>query len=201
MLVRGENMIKTYKMLKEELKEYKAVDNKIARLVQDNKIVKLKRGLYETDPTVPGYLVANALYVPSYLSFEFALSYHGLIPERVYSFTSATFDKGRKKHYNNKLGDFYYRDIPPSAYPYEVLIKEELGYHYQIASAEKALCDKLYTLNPIRNQKELIEIIFSDLRIDEEEFELLNKEVIYELIDLYSSTNLNLLEKVLKKYE
>ena len=34
--------------------------------------------------------IANQIYYPSYISFEFALSYYNLIPEGVYSITSAS---------------------------------------------------------------------------------------------------------------
>ena len=83
-------------MLKCLLSEYKAPDNKIKRMCDQNELIKLTRNLYETDTKIPGYLVANAIYSPSYLSFDFALAYYGLIPEAVYVYTSATYCKKRK---------------------------------------------------------------------------------------------------------
>src|SRR3989344_7230482 len=54
-------------------------------------IVQLKRGFYVfPDVLPPDVYVANKLYSPSYLSLEFALSYHGIIPETVYEITSVT---------------------------------------------------------------------------------------------------------------
>src|SRR3989344_3452385 len=53
--------------------------------------VKLRNGLYalKTDP--PHELeIANRIYGPSYVSFEYALAYYRLIPETVYTVTSAT---------------------------------------------------------------------------------------------------------------
>ena len=52
---------------------------------------------------------------------------------------------------------------------------------YQIATPEKALCDKLYTLSPIKNMKELENILFNDLRIDLDEFNKLNIEDIEQI--------------------
>ena len=52
----------------------------------------------ETDSTVSGHLLAASIYGPSYLSFEFALSWHGLIPEAVYNCTAATFGKKKRRH-------------------------------------------------------------------------------------------------------
>lgn len=45
----GENMIKTIDLLKEDLSEYKNQIDKINRLSKENKIFKLKNGLYETN--------------------------------------------------------------------------------------------------------------------------------------------------------
>lgn len=84
-------MIVTYQMVKDSLKNYKAKDIKIKRMSDSGEIIKLTRNLYETDKTTSGYLVANAIYSPSYLSFDYALAYHRLIPESIYVYTCATF--------------------------------------------------------------------------------------------------------------
>ena len=39
---------------------------------------------------------------------------------------------------------------------------------YAIASPEKALCDMLYVQTPVYSQKALRELLFADLRIDED---------------------------------
>ena len=64
--------------------------------------------------------VARVLFSPSYISFETALAYYGLIPERVYAIKSATFKKNKKKKYNNSFGLFLYQDVNPNAYPYDI---------------------------------------------------------------------------------
>lgn len=153
MLVRGGNMLKTYKMLKDDLRFFKAPEMKIKRMTENHEILKLTRNLYETDLMTPGYLVAGAICSPSYLSFDFALSYYGLIPERVYTYTSASCGKRKKKIYQNPLGTFTYRDVPVSAFPYEIMLKSEEGSVFAVASPEKALCDKLYTMKPVRSKK------------------------------------------------
>ena len=91
-------MIKTYTMVLYDNRHYKSPKDKVKRLLADRKLIKLTKGLYETDQSISGYLVANAIYSPSYLSFEFTLSYHGLIPEAVYTYTSATFKKKRRRN-------------------------------------------------------------------------------------------------------
>ena len=77
-------MIKTVSMLKQELKEYSDITSRISILVDKGELTLIIRGYYETDKTTPGHYLASLIYGPSYLSFEFALSYHGLIPEAVY---------------------------------------------------------------------------------------------------------------------
>lgn len=190
-------MIKTYGMLLNDYKNYKFPANKVARIVNDGSYIKLTKGLYESNPNIPGYLLANAIYGPSYLSFEFALSYHGLIPEAVYTYTSATFKKKKEKKYTNYFGTFTYRDIPAKAFPYEISIIKENQYNYKITTAEKALCDKLYTMKPINNKKEMHFLLFNELRIDETKFKELDKIILLELCDLYPSTNLRILKKLI----
>lgn len=197
MLVGGGNMVVTYEMLKNSLLEYKAPENKIKRMCNSGEIVKLARNLYETDPNTPGYLVANSIYSPSYISFDYALAYYGLIPEAVYVYTCATYKKNKKKQYVNKLGTFTYRDVPSEAYPYDIIIVKEGEYSYLIASPEKALCDKLYSIAPVKNKKEIISLLFDDLRIDPEIFKSLDFDDLLTLCDFYKSTNLKLLKKVI----
>ena len=96
-------MIKTTAMLLEELKEYASPANKLARMVANGDYVQIVKGLYETDKTVPGYLLAGSIYGPSYISFEYALSHHGLIPEAVYTITCASFEKKKKKSTTHPL--------------------------------------------------------------------------------------------------
>src|SRR3989338_3314013 len=57
----------------------------------DDLFIKLRNGLYAIKSDPPSELeLANRLYFPSYISFEYALAYYRIIPEVVYSITSAT---------------------------------------------------------------------------------------------------------------
>lgn len=199
MILRGENMIKTTAILLEELKQYANPVSKLSRMVKNGVYIQIVKGLYETDPTTPGYLLAGSIYGPSYLSFEFALAYHSMIPEAVYTFTSATYDKKKKKKYETPFGTFTYRDVPAEAYSLGVLIVREGDYSYQIATPEKALCDTLYTKNPVANQKELQSLLFEDMRIDETEFSKLKLEDIILLEQKYRSTNVQKLCRLMRR--
>ena len=181
------------------LADYKNKNNKISRDIQSGKLYKVIPGLYETDPNTAGYLLASSIYGPSYISFEYALSYYGFIPERVSTITCATFNKKKKKQYRTDFGTFTYRDIPNDAYPEELLLKTEGSYSYQIATPEKAICDKLYTLSPLGNYSNLEDMLFNDLRIEEESLNKLNIDKIEKLNNLYHSTNVNLLTKYMRR--
>ena len=97
MVLRGENMIITHAIAKSKLTKYSNKNNKISREIKAKKLFKIIKGLYETNQNTKGYLLAGSIYGPSYISFEYALSLYGLIPERVTTITCATFDKKKKK--------------------------------------------------------------------------------------------------------
>jgi predicted transcriptional regulator of viral defense system len=191
-------MINTIHDLKLQYKSYSDINGKIRREIRDGKYIPIIRGLYETDRTTPGYYLSAYIYGPSYLSFDYALSYYGMIPERVTSYTLATYNKQKTKKYITPFGTYIYRDIPNSAYPFDIFAIEENNYVYYIASREKAICDKLYSSKPVASVKQLKEMIFEDLRIDSDAFFSLDIEKLGMLIPKYKSKNLMLLLKLIK---
>lgn len=192
-------MLTTNNAIKNSFVNYSNKDTKLSREVKNKKYIKVVNGLYETNPNVLGYYLAGAIYGPSYLSFDFALAYYGLIPEQVKNYTSATFNKKKKKTYKNAFGIYLYRDVPKKAYPYGIDIISEGNYSYQIATKEKALCDKLYTLSPVNNLKQFEELLFDDLRIDKYELSKFNLEDVEFLEKKYHTTNVTFLYKYLRR--
>lgn len=192
-------MIKTTEMLLAELKNYANPTTKLARMVKQNKYFPIVKGLYETDRTTPPYLLAGSIYGPSYISFEYALSFYGLIPEAVYTVTSATFEKKKKKIYETAFGTFTYRDVPSNVFSLDIRLLQEGDYFYRIASAEKAVCDQLYTLSPVAGIKELAAILLDDLRIEETELKKLNLNKLEFLAENYRSTNVKKLAVLLRR--
>jgi predicted transcriptional regulator of viral defense system len=105
-------------------------------------VVRIKKGMYAFPDAIPpeSYL-ANKLYAPSYISREFALSYHGIIPETVYEITSVSTKATRKFE---KLGKVYsYRRIRKDAFTGYNIVKQQ-GYSFLMADPEKAFVDTLY---------------------------------------------------------
>ena len=124
------------------------------------------------------------------------MAYYSLIPEAVYNFTSATFEKKKAKQYKTPFGTYTYRDVPSEAYPVGIVLHAENGYGFQIASPEKAICDELYKISPLRNRRELETLLFEDLRIDKEDFFRLNMADLFEIANCYHTQN----HKLLKAY-
>ena len=189
-------MILTTLNLKEKYKNYTDVNGKIKRDIDKGLLFPLVRGIYETNSHTDGFLLSSYIYGPSYLSFEYALSFHNIIPERVVVYTNATFNKRKSKSYQNHFGLFTYKDVPKDAFPFMVKVYEEDSYAYFIASPEKALCDLLYMKKPFLSIRELKMVLFEDLRISRDVFDQLNFEDILFLSNKYISNNI----KYLKKY-
>lgn len=106
---------------------------------------KVRRGLYilKTDPPAEQEL-ANLIYRPSYLSFEYALAYYNLLPEMPYSTTSATTKPTKTIEVENRR--FTYTHIKPKAYTgYQVITANDS--QFLLAEPEKALVDYLYLVS------------------------------------------------------
>jgi len=112
------------------------------RYTKKGALRRLKKGLYTLRDKMPDeFEIANKLYLPSYISLEYALSFYKVIPETVYAVTSITTKPTR---------EFTASGI---VYQYNK-IKKELFFGYEpvkrdnkvilIATPEKAFTDYLY---------------------------------------------------------
>jgi hypothetical protein len=108
----------------------------------DDLFFKVRNGLYALRAQLPPEeAIANRLYAPSYISFEYALSRYGIIPESVYALTSATIRLTREFVVNNK--SFVYSRIKKEAYR-GYRTEKVAGITVLIAEPEKAFVDYLY---------------------------------------------------------
>lgn len=192
-------MIKTTQLLLKELDTYRTPATKIGRMVNAGELYVVKRGLYETDKSCPPAYLSGVIYGPSYLSFEYALSVYGMIPERVEVFTAATLRKNRSKKFSNTFGLYTYRDIPESAFPYGITIRTEGEYSWLIATPEKALCDLLYAKQSVDSTSDLEGLLFDSLRIEEDDFNELDRERLLFLSIRYKSQNLKCLRRYMEE--
>lgn len=192
-------MIVTTSMLKEKFHDYANPLDKIKRDADKGVIIRLAKGIYETDKNTEPCLLASSILSPSYLSFDWALSFYGLIPERVFAITSASLGLRKNKTFENQFGRYEYTDIPVEAFSEGLTYLENSEYAAKIAMKEKAICDSLCKWRVVKNVKELKKLLFEDKRIDEDEFALCDFELMKRLAKLYNKTNLKLLIKLIRK--
>jgi len=147
-------------------------DKKLSELECKGLIIRIKRNLYVVSPKVHNQeisseLVANHLYGPSYISLESALSYYGLIPERVYALRSVCTKL--YKQYDTQLGVFEYIKVPERYFSIGISQQNiNNSYSFLMATPEKALCDKIITSQNLRIQsvRAMREYLEDDLRFE-----------------------------------
>jgi len=110
----------------------------VQRMVKEEILIKLERNKYLLKKAkISDFELANFIYEPSYISFESALNFWGILSQFPYEITSATV----KKTVNKKVADkfFSYSHIDKKLF---------FGFkkveNFLIAYPEKALLDQLY---------------------------------------------------------
>lgn len=136
----------------------------VNRLVKEGTLIHLRRNTYQVfTELLDVEKMANELYYPSYVSFETALSKHGILSQIPYTVTLATVRPSKKMLIRNV--EVEYRHI-----------KEDLFFGYSmvdtkyLADREKALLDMLYLVSRGRTAIHLEELDLKDVdrnRFDE----------------------------------
>ena len=196
----------TRQVILDILKDYKRPNDKISELIKSGELTPLKKGLYipgiKTDLTGPEtFLIANHLWGPSYVSLESAMSYWGLIPERVYEIKSITMKLSKK--FKTPKGRFSYRFMPSPYYSFGIRsIELSPGQVALVALPEKALCDKIIATTGLvlRSPVQTRSFLLDDLRIDPEWLRKLNfRELRSWIEDAPKKESLKMLVKTLEK--
>ncbi|MCC5831456.1 MAG: hypothetical protein JJU12_00230 [Chlamydiales bacterium] len=192
-----------YLFLMDCLSSYKHPRDKLTSLLKTEQLIRIKKGLYvfgESYRRRPYSLevLANLIYGPSYISFEYALSYYGLIPEAVTRVTSASYK--RNKHFTTPVGEFIYYYVPPQKFPLGITWEScDEQTHFLIATREKALADYLRKLKPFENSEDLFEYLIEGIRIDPGELLRFRLTLLREIAHIFQSKNLDYLCEILKK--
>ena len=125
------------------------IQARLSRWVEKGQLIKLRRKhyllslLYQAQ-TPSNFYISNMLYRPSYISLATALSYYGLIPEkvvRVQAFTART-----TRHWETEVGNFYYHHTK-RFWGYHLINDRSANLQQQalyLAEPEKALLDYFF---------------------------------------------------------
>lgn len=183
-------MIKTHLSVMEELSSYASPKARLTRMLKAGTLVQVRRGLFVEEGNAPRRALAPVIYGPSYISFQYALSAHGLIPERVPVITCASFGKNRDKVFRTPLGEYRYLYLPSAVYPYGLRLEEEDGASYLLASPEKALCDAVYKTPSAATIEEIETLLLDDWRIERDSLLALDHAFIDWIAPLYRRKSL-----------
>ncbi len=168
-----------------QIKSSRTLEDLIKRLIQENILTSVEKGKYYVTSKQPSnFEIANFLYSPSYISFETALNYYGLLSQFPLEITSATLGKKTEKEINNQL------------YTYSKIDKKLFtGYYkesnYLIATKEKALFDEIYLISKsIKSESILQNLDLSNFEIDKFE----------EFLNLLPKKSLKAFQNIMEKY-
>lgn len=183
------------------LNGYKKPREAILRMIKNEELIRLKSGFYLSSEkitfgsrqVIPFEQVANLLYGPSYVSMEWALSFYGMIPERVHTITSMTL--GKNKDYHTPIGDFSYFKLSSKSYSIGITKMESSDFFggFLIASPEKALADMVYKTCKNMDKDQLKDELLESKRIDREYFKTLDKDLLEDIAKSYRAKHISYL--------
>lgn len=170
-----------------EIKKESTLFSVIKRLLKSEILIKLEKDKYLLKgEKINDFALANFIYQPSYISFESALNFYGILSQFPYEITSATTKKTAKKIFQGRI--FVYTKIKK-----ELFFGYEKKENFIIAVPEKALLDQLY----------LSSKGFKRINLDEYDLEDLNISRLKNYLKKYPETRqfknaINLLKEALK---
>jgi predicted transcriptional regulator of viral defense system len=182
---------------------YSRINDKIVQLKNKGILTPLKSGYYVYNPIsstslVSKEIIANILLGPSYISLDYALWFHGLIPESVHEITSITTK--RSKTYQTSYGVFSYKQCKKDFFNIGLEIKSSRSGNFIIASKEKALCDKVYFAKDaeLRSKNTMMTFLEDDLRIDIDELEDCSIDIFENYLQVSKSKKIEILTKCIQ---
>lgn len=197
-----------YQFLVSALQTYSRPRDKISAWLKSGDLVRVKKGLYIFGKAIAQApysleILANLIYGPSAISLSYALSFYGLIPERVSLVTSIT--NKRHKEFSTPIGHFNYYYLSPKKYPVSIEIASAASNRqFLIASPEKALCDHMHITDKklkLIGFAEMEAYLLQDLRIDDDALQKFNMMKLAEICKIYQDKKLQLLLEFLKKWK
>ncbi len=174
----------------------------IKRAVKEGSLIRIKRGLFvvannnRTHDILPFY-IAQALCPGSYISMESALSYHGWIPEAVYSTVSVKGGRKSKEYMHPIFGHYSFSPLAINRISFLEGVHRvyENNQTWLMASPLRALMD-LVAYKKIEWQG--LGWLKDGLRIDPEHYLHIKKREFKALKNLYKHKKAN---EFLEKFE
>ncbi|MFH1971526.1 MAG: hypothetical protein ABIJ05_04050 [Patescibacteria group bacterium] len=163
-----------------DIKNKNTVYKLIQRLEKYKLITRVAQGKYiVTGSNISDFEIANTIYPKSYVSFESALNFYGILSQFPYTITSATLNRSFKTESLGKAHEFTH-----------ISAKMFWGYqktdNFLIATPEKAFIDTLYL-----KSKGIRKIDIDELKLTE-----LNKNTFFEMT---KDINYYPFQKIIKK--
>lgn len=168
-----------------KIESKRTLEDLVKRLIKENILTQLEKGKYLVSNKQPSsFEIAQFLYSPSYISFETALNYHGILSQFPTEITSATTKKRTSKIVEDKV--YSYAKISPKLFT--GYFKEDT---YLIASPEKALFDQFYMVSKSLKTQEYL---------DEMDYSIINIHKFNTYLSLVADNSKKLITKLLNKY-
>ncbi len=116
-----------------------ALKTSVKYFVDTGRFLRLRKGIYALSADYNTFELAQKLMTPSYISFDTALQFHGIIFQLKQTITSAAT---HSKHFAIEGKDYSYFKLQDSIlfHPMGILKKD----NYSIAGPERAVADTLY---------------------------------------------------------
>lgn len=164
------------------------LDALLKRAVASNEVLRVHRKLYCLNERylhkrINSLELAQRIHGPSYVSLEMALSYHGWIPEAVYTITSVTQERSRE--FQTHFGAFSFTCVPQRKFFAGVrsVSEDESGVFF-MAMPLKALADYVYVQ---RCKWKSAAPVVESLRVDRALLDELTPEMFDEVSAAYKS--------------
>jgi len=167
----------------------------IRKWIADGSLIRIRRGLYATNTLFQerpwsGGVLATMLCKDACLSMESALELHGLLPVHKARVTAIT--AGRSKTYDTPLGPFNFVHLPPGLFGWcQHTVTLSDGASYQVAEAEKAVLDLLWSQTAKRSIRKLKQLFFTELGCNAESLCRLEMEKLLGYAKAYRSSTIH----------
>jgi predicted transcriptional regulator of viral defense system len=169
-------------------KFYKAPNKHLELLVASGQLIRLKKGLFVPAERYDPLAAAASIHGPSYLSFETALGFYGMIPESVSTIFSVVDARQLRVEAAGHL--YIYRSQQRELFAQGMTAVNLGGRNVLIATKEKALLDTIAWsgINTKQTtQSELFDSICESYRFNDEDLHKLSRKQLAALATMYRS--------------